>query len=147
MTVNEAKEAIAELKAQGNTEEEIAGSFYLMFCDGKLDVNQFDALVNLLGYHLTDEFLAMSEEEQKTQGFEKKDEAAEGVSDKEVEDAKDEETNPVEPENKSEEEEKPEPDQEHGEEAEGEEKEEKEEKKPEGEDEDEEEKAMKLFGK
>lgn len=127
MTINEAKEAIAELKAQGNTEEEIAGSFYLMFCDGKIDVNQLDALVNLLGYHLTEEFLAMPEEEQKTQGFEKKDEAAEGISDKEVDEAKDDETNPVKSEAKEESEE--------SEEAE------------EAEEEDEEKKAMKLFGK
>ena len=141
MTVNEAKEAIAELKAQGNTEEEIAGSFYLMFCDGKIDVNQFDALVNLLGYHLTDEFLAMSEEEQKTQGFEKEDEAAEGVTDKEVDDAKDNETNPVKPEGEEhgeESEEPEEPEEESKEEPKGE---------PEEDEEDEEKKAMKLFGK
>jgi outer membrane biosynthesis protein TonB len=137
MTVNEAKEAIAELKAQGNTEEEIAGSFYLMFCDGKIDVNQFDALVNLLGYHLTDEFLAMSEEEQKTQGFEKEDEAAEGVTDKEVDEAKDNETNPVKPEGE-----------EHGEKPEeSEESEEEPKEEPKEDEEDEEKKAMKLFGK
>ena len=95
MTVDEAREAIEELKAQGANEEEIAGSLYLMFVDGKLDVKQFEALVNLLGYHLTEEFLAMSEDEQKSKGFEKTEEAADGVSDDTVEKAKDDETNPV----------------------------------------------------
>ena len=128
MTVDEAKEAIEELKAQGANEEEIAGSFYLMFVEGKLDVNQFNALVNLLGYHLSDEFLAMSEEEQKEKGFAKTEEAAEGISDDTVEKSKDDETNPV---KKDEEKEEPE------------DKEEDEDK----EEESEEDKAMKLFGK
>lgn len=95
MTIDEAKEAIEELKAQGANDEEIAGSFYLMFVDGKLDLKQFEALVNVLGYHLSEEFLAMSEEEQKEKGFTKTDEAAEGVSDDTVEKSKDDETNPV----------------------------------------------------
>ena len=125
MTVDEAKEAIGELKAQGANEEEIAGSFYLMFVDGKIDVNQLNALVNLLGYHLTDEFLAMGEAEQKEKGFSKTEEPAEGVSEDTVEKAKDDETNPV---TKSEEE-----------------NEENEENSDE--EEDEEKKAMKLFGK
>lgn len=74
MTVEEGKKAIEELKAQGNSEEEIAGSFYLMFVDGKIDVEQLDALVNLLGYHLTEEFKNMSPEDQMTKGFEEKEE-------------------------------------------------------------------------
>lgn len=126
MTVDEAKEAIEELKAQGANEEEIAGSFYLMFVDGKLDVNQFNALVNLLGYHLSDEFLAMSEEEQKEKGFAKTEEAAEGISDDTVEKSKDDETNPV---------------------KKDEEEDEDEEEPEEKEEESEEDKAMKLFGK
>ena len=74
MTIEEGKKAIEELKAQGNSEEEIAGAFYLMFVEGKIDVDQFDALVNLLGYHLTDEFKNMSPEDQKEKGFEEKEE-------------------------------------------------------------------------
>ena len=74
MTVEEGKKAIEELKAQGNSEEEIAGSFYLMFVDGKINVEQLDALVNLLGYHLTEEFKNMSPEDQMTKGFEEKEE-------------------------------------------------------------------------
>ena len=66
MTVNEAKEAIKELQAQGSSEEDIVASFYLMYSDGKIDVDQLEALCSLLGYTLSDEFRGMSEEEQKT---------------------------------------------------------------------------------
>lgn len=83
MTVDEGKKTIEELKAQGNSEEEIAGAFYLMFVEGKIDVEQFDALVNLLGYHLTDEFKAMSPEEQKTKGYEEKEPSEEAQSQEE----------------------------------------------------------------
>lgn len=98
MTVEEGKKAIEELKAQGNSEEEIAGSFYLMFVDGKIDVEQLDALVNLLGYHLTEEFKNMSPEDQMTKGFEEKEEdedeeieVKEDKKDKEDNDDEDEE--------------------------------------------------------
>lgn len=91
MTVEEGKKAIEELKAQGNSEEEIAGSFYLMFVDGKIDVEQLDALVNLLGYHLTEEFKNMSPEDQMTKGFEEKEEDEdEEIEDKEDNDDEDE---------------------------------------------------------
>lgn len=83
MTIEEGKKAIEELKAQGNSEEEIAGAFYLMFVEGKIDVDQFDALVNLLGYHLTDEFKNMSPEDQKEKGFEEKEEDDEEIEVKE----------------------------------------------------------------
>ena len=126
MTIDEAKEAISEMKAQGSSEEEIAASFYLMFVDDKIDVKQFDALVNLLGYHLSDDFLAMGTEQQKTQGFGESEEKSEQVSDEEVELAKNDETNPFK--NKQESEDK-----------ESEEKEDSEDS--------EEDKAMKLFGK
>ena len=128
MSVDEAKEAISEMRAQGNSDEEIAGAFYLMFVDEKLDVNQFNALVNLLGYHLSEEFMAMSPEQQRTQGFAEQDTPEEGITDKQVEAAKDDETNPFKEENSDKKEEPAQND------------------KPEKED-DEEEKAMKLFGK
>lgn len=118
MTVDEGKKTIEELKAQGNSEEEIAGAFYLMFVEGKIDVEQFDALVNLLGYHLTDEFKAMSPEEQKTKGYEEKEPSEEAQSQ----------------ENQPKEEEKEESEEDESENSEEEE------------DEDEEARAMKLFG-
>lgn len=93
MTIKEAKEAISEMKAQGSSEEEIAASFYLLFVEDKIDVNQLNALVNLLGYHLTDEFLAKDTEAQKKEGFKEKE--PEDLPDETVEKAKDVKTNPV----------------------------------------------------
>ena len=55
MTVEEAKNAIEELKAQGLTEEGIAASLYEMYKTDKLDLDQFGALVKLVGYELSDE--------------------------------------------------------------------------------------------
>lgn len=69
MTINEAKQAIDKMKEQGISPKEIAGAFYLMFVDGKINVEQLDAFVNLLGFHLTDEFKQMSPQDQKTKGY------------------------------------------------------------------------------
>lgn len=70
MTVKEAQQVFDELKAQGNTEEDIVGMLYQMFIDDNIDINEFGALADLLGYELTDEFKAMSPEDQKTKGWE-----------------------------------------------------------------------------
>lgn len=70
MTVEEARKVIDELESQGASKEEIAGSFYLLFRDDKIDTEQLEALVNLLGYELTDEFKNMSVDEQKENGYE-----------------------------------------------------------------------------
>ena len=67
MTVDEARNAIEELKAQGLSEEAIAASLYEMYKTDKLDIDQFGALVKLVGYDLSDEFMAMSDEEKKNQ--------------------------------------------------------------------------------
>lgn len=70
MTIEEARKVIDELESQGASKEEIAGSFYLLFRDDKIDTEQLEALVNLLGYELTDEFKNMSVDEQKESGYE-----------------------------------------------------------------------------
>ena len=69
MTIAEAKNVIEQLKAQGQTEEEIAGAFYLMFVEEKIDVNQLEALINLLGFELSDQFKQMDHEQQKEDGY------------------------------------------------------------------------------
>lgn len=94
MTVEEMKKAISQLKAEGHNDEAILGAFYKMFQDDKLTLEQLDGIVNLMGYHLTDEFQAMSPEDQKTKGYEEVDEPAEGVDKEQVEEAK--ETEPAE---------------------------------------------------
>lgn len=70
MTVEEARKAIDEMESQGASKEEIAGAFYLLFRDDKIDTEQLEALVNLLGFELNDEFKNMGPEDQKEKGFE-----------------------------------------------------------------------------
>ena len=90
MTIDEAKKAFDEMRAQGADDNAILGTLYRMFQDDKIDVEQLGALVNVLGYELTDEFKQMTPEDQKTKGWEADDEneKAEGVTDEEVEKAK-----------------------------------------------------------
>ena len=88
MTLEEGKKAIEQLKAEGHSEKEILGAFYKMFQNDKLTLEELDGMVNLMGYHLTDDFKAMSPEDQKTKGYEETEEAAEGVDSEEVEEAK-----------------------------------------------------------
>lgn len=75
MTIEEAKHALEELKRQGNDEETILKVLYLMYADGKMDLNDLRILTGLLGYEFTDEFEAMSEEDKKTKGLTDVDEA------------------------------------------------------------------------
>ena len=70
MTVEEARKVIDEMEAQGASKEEIAGAFYLLFRDNKIDSEQLEGLVNLLGYELNEEFKNMPVEEQKENGYE-----------------------------------------------------------------------------
>ena len=68
MTVEELKQAINQVKSQGYSDEEILGGFYRMYQNNEISLDELDGIVNLMGYHLTDEFLKMSNEEKKTQG-------------------------------------------------------------------------------
>lgn len=70
MTYEEAKAAIEDLKAQGETEDDILKVLYLMFTKGEFDVETLRALIGTMGYEFTDEFEAMSEEDKKTKGWE-----------------------------------------------------------------------------
>jgi len=88
MTLDEGKKAIEQLKAEGHSEEDILGAFYKMFQNDELTFEELDGVVNLMGYHLTDEFKAMSPEDQKKKGYEETEEPAEGVDKEEVEEAK-----------------------------------------------------------
>ena len=65
MTVKEINEVIEYLRKEGNGDEDIAASFYLMFAEKKIDLNQFRALLSVLGYELSEDFLKLSEEEQR----------------------------------------------------------------------------------
>lgn len=65
MTVQEGKQMIEELKAQGATEEEIVSGFFLLFEEDKININELGDLVQLVGYELSDDFKNMSAEDQK----------------------------------------------------------------------------------
>lgn len=69
MTVKEAKKMFAGLRAQGQTDEDILGTLYLMFADDRISLDELETLCNVLGYELTEEFKAMSPEEQKVNGY------------------------------------------------------------------------------
>lgn len=64
MTIQEVIEAIEALKEQGNSDDDIAMSFYLMYVDEKININQFKALLSVLNYSLPNSFWDMENEEQ-----------------------------------------------------------------------------------
>ena len=64
MTVKEGKQVIEQLKGQGYTDEQIQYAFAMMYFNDQIDLDGFNGLINLLGYHLEDEFLSLSKEEQ-----------------------------------------------------------------------------------
>lgn len=70
MTVKEVEGAIAQLKAQGLSEQDILGCFYKLFQEDHIDVEELGALCAVLGYELSPDFLAMGEEDQKAKGYE-----------------------------------------------------------------------------
>lgn len=78
MTVEEARSAIDELKAQGMTEDDLAAALYGMFVDDKIDLPQFEALAKVIGFELTEEFKNMSDEEKKSFGPDNDEEDQEG---------------------------------------------------------------------
>ena len=64
MTIQEVMEVIEALKKQGNSDDDIARSFYLMYVDNKININQFKALLGVLGYCLPNVFWDMEPEQQ-----------------------------------------------------------------------------------
>lgn len=70
MTKEQILTAIDQLKAEGYSEEEIIGAFYKMFSDEKITLQEFEDLVNLIGYELTEKFKNMSPEDQRTKFYE-----------------------------------------------------------------------------
>lgn len=56
MTKEETEKAINELRASGYTDQHIAETFKLMYLDNQIDIREFESLINLLGYELSDEY-------------------------------------------------------------------------------------------
>lgn len=92
ITIQEAIEAMKEYQAQDDvSDEEMVGILYAMFQADEISANELGAMLDGLGYDLSQEFLNMSPEDQKTKLYEEDDngdEPAEGVTQQEVEDAK-----------------------------------------------------------
>ena len=90
ITANEIKQTWDEFKAQGRTENDIIGAWYLMFKDGDITVQEFKTMLNVVGYDLSDEFMNMSEEDQKNEDkfFDLDEESDKDLSKEEIEEAK-----------------------------------------------------------
>lgn len=86
MTPEELNKAVEAMKADGATEEDMLGAFYKMFQEDKISFEGLEALVEGIGYHITDEFRAMSDEDRKTKGYEEVE--TENVSEEVKEEAK-----------------------------------------------------------
>lgn len=71
MTGEEAKQVLEMLKKQGYKDEELLGSFYLMFVNDQISIEELENLSNAIGYRLADDFKKMSPYDQKTKGFER----------------------------------------------------------------------------
>ena len=69
MTLEEAKMAFEQLKAQGETNESILAVLYGMFAEDTIELDELESLIGVLGYEFSEEFKNMSPEDQKTKGF------------------------------------------------------------------------------
>ena len=65
-TVGEFRQIVKELKEEGQTDTSIMIGLYAMFVDDKLTLDQFKLLIEAMGYELSDHFLNLSPEEQKS---------------------------------------------------------------------------------
>lgn len=55
---------IEQFRKEGRTDEEILYGFSRLYFDDKIDIDGFEGLVNLLGYHLDENFKKLSKKEQ-----------------------------------------------------------------------------------
>ena len=65
ITLDDATKAIEEMKAQGASENDLLGAIYYMFQKGDIDLEEYKVFADALGYELSEQFLGLSEEEQK----------------------------------------------------------------------------------
>lgn len=67
ITAKQIKQIWDDFMAQGRTEHDIIGAWYLMFKDGDITLDEFKTMLNVVGYDLSDEFMNLSEEDQKNE--------------------------------------------------------------------------------
>lgn len=69
MTKQELDKIVGQLKSEGYSMDEVLAGFYKLFTEDKLSLDELEGIVNLLGYHLSDEFKKMSDDEKKKAGY------------------------------------------------------------------------------
>lgn len=73
MELEDLKEALEELKAEGISEDDRLKILYLMYANDEIDLETLREMADYMGYEFTDEFEAMSEHDKKTKGWERED--------------------------------------------------------------------------
>ncbi len=68
-TIEELKEALDMLKAQGNTDEDILKVMYMWYVEDRIPLDTLEAIYAILGFEFTDDFKAMREDDKKTNGL------------------------------------------------------------------------------
>lgn len=69
MTIEELQVAFEALRAEGYSDDDLLKISYMMYSDGKIDLDTLETFTAILGYEFTDEFINMSEEDKKTKGL------------------------------------------------------------------------------
>ena len=66
MTNKELKEMVEMLRGRGMSDEDIAGTAYMMFADEKLSLDELRAFLQAVDMDIPDDLLSLSEEELRT---------------------------------------------------------------------------------
>ena len=69
MTKKEVKAVFDQMRLGGMTDEDILGSLYLLYQDGKVTTDELRHLIGVLGYEFDERFAAMSEEDKHVKGL------------------------------------------------------------------------------
>lgn len=66
MIVEDMKDIIQNFKNEGHSDEDIISSIYLMFSNGKITFEQFEAIIGFIGYDVSEALKNMDDEEKRT---------------------------------------------------------------------------------
>ena len=77
ITIEQVYIAMKQMMDEGTTEDDMLGILYLMFQNDKISLNELEALIDKLGYEFTEEFLNMTPEQKKTDGYTYEDDSEE----------------------------------------------------------------------
>lgn len=70
MTIEELEQVFETLrKENGATDDDLLGTCYLLYQENKITTEQLEAMIDVLGYEFTPEFVAMSEEDKHIYGY------------------------------------------------------------------------------